>query len=96
MVLAIDNNERITKSKRQRMMQQPTNDRSSKGGQWLVTRPSEGCVQQFAAKAAGNKRVNGHMMAYDDKSGWQGQITLQQPINDRGSKGQAVAGDKTA
>ncbi len=40
---------------------------------------------QLVAKVAGNKSVNGCMMACDDESGRQ--KTMQQPTNDRSSKG---------
>ncbi len=73
-------------------MQQPTNNRNSKGGQCLVTRPREGSGQQLAAKAAGNESVDDHTTVCNYKSGRQWQTTMQQPTNNGSSKGRVAAG----
>ncbi len=50
------------------MMQQPTNNRSSKGKWWLVTSPSEGSGRRLAVKAACDKSVDGCTRVCDDKA----------------------------
>jgi hypothetical protein len=75
------------KSGWQATMQQTTNDGSSRGRRWLVTRLPEGSGWQLVVKAAGDKSVDGCTTACNDKSGWRQQKTLQQPSNNGSSKG---------
>ncbi len=62
------------KSGRQTTMQQPTNNGSSKDGQWLVTRPPEDSGQHLAAKAVSNKSIDSSTtVCYDKVDGGGGQ-----------------------